>query len=428
MRFAAPPAVLGRFLEGEHIMYSFVARQPILDTKQKTVAYELLFRQGLTNAFPKISSEQATTTLISEQFLNQPLESLVGKSLAFINFPYSMLVGGVASCLPADQVVIEILEDATPDDVLLNTVKEMKGSHFRLALDDFVMGSEWERFLPYIDVIKFDFRISKHSDIADYIANHREAYPKLRYLAEKIETNEEFEEAVNMGCSLFQGYFFSRPEIVRQKALTDNQVTITQLLSEVIRDDIDYDKIEMILNRDISLSYKLLRYVNNVRYGKFDPITSFRHAVVYLGKKEMRRFISLVYATSVADNGKSDELSKMSLIRGKFCELLAQKRRTVDPQNAFLCGLLSLLEAMLDRPFREILSQIPIADEIKSALIDKKGELAFYIGLVIDYESLDWQRVSLRVKKLGLSEQEAINLYIESTTWSNKVLLADPSK
>ena len=136
-------------------MYSFVARQPILDTKQKTVAYELLFRQGLTNAFPKISSEQATTTLISEQFLNQPLESLVGESLAFINFPYSMLVGGVANCLPADKVVIEILEDATPDDVLLKTVKEMKGSHFRLALDDFVMVSEWERFLPYIDVIKF---------------------------------------------------------------------------------------------------------------------------------------------------------------------------------------------------------------------------------------------------------------------------------
>lgn len=284
------------------------------------------------------------------------------------------------------------------------------------------------RFLPYIDVIKFDFRISKHSDIADYIAAHKDQYPKLRYLAEKIETNEEFEEAIKMGCSLFQGYFFSRPEIVRQKALTDNQVTITQLLSEVIRDDIDYDKIEMILNRDISLSYKLLRYVNNVRYGKFDPITSFRHAVVYLGKKEMRRFISLVYATSVADNGKSDELSKMSLIRGKFCEMLAQKRRTVDPQNAFLCGLFSLLEAMLDRPFREILSQIPIADEIKSALIEKKGELAFYIGLVIDYESLDWQRVSLRVKKLGLSEQEAINLYIESTKWSNKILLADPSK
>lgn len=234
-------------------MYSFVARQPILDTKQKTVAYELLFRQGLTNAFPKISSEQATTTLISEQFLNQPLESLVGESLAFINFPYSMLVGGVANCLPADKVVIEILEDATPDDVLLKTVKEMKGSHFRLALDDFVMGSEWERFLPYIDVIKFDFRISKHSDIADYIAAHKDQYPKLRYLAEKIETNEEFEEAIKMGCSLFQGYFFSRPEIVRQKALTDNQVTITQLLSEVIRDDIDYDKIEMILNRDISL-------------------------------------------------------------------------------------------------------------------------------------------------------------------------------
>ena len=403
-------------------MYSFVARQPILDSRMRTYAYELLFRQGLTNAFPNISSEKATISLLSEQFLSQPIESLVGDKISFVNFPYSLIVAGIIDSLPPKKVVIEILEDATPNDTLLESVKVLKGKHYTLALDDFTLDGEWDKFLPYIDIIKFDWRLTPRDVIQKYMEDHADELAHIKCLAEKIETKEEFEIAKNMGFKLFQGYFFSKPEVVKQKTLSASQVAITQLFTECVKDDVNYDKIERILSQDQSLAYKLLRYVNNIRYGNSDPITSFKHAVVFLGKENMRRFISLVYTTSISEN-KPSELSRMSLIRARFCELLAMKRKNkVDPQDAFMCGLFSLLDAMMDRTFTEIISMIPIRDEIKQALIDKKGEMAFYLGLVMDYETLNWPRVKLRVQKLGIDEQEAIDIYLEATKWANKVL------
>ncbi|MGN1357574.1 MAG: EAL and HDOD domain-containing protein [Succinivibrionaceae bacterium] len=403
-------------------MYSFVARQPILDSRMRTYAYELLFRQGLTNAFPNISSEKATISLLSEQFLSQPIESLVGDKISFVNFPYSLIVAGIIDSLPPKKVVIEILEDATPNDTLLESVKVLKGKHYTLALDDFTLDGEWDKFLPYIDIIKFDWRLTPRDVIQKYMEDHADELAHIKCLAEKIETKEEFEIAKNMGFKLFQGYFFSKPEVVKQKTLSASQLAITQLFTECVKEDVNYDKIERILSQDQSLAYKLLRYVNNIRYGNSDPITSFKHAVVFLGKENMRRFISLVYTTSIAEN-KPSELSRMSLIRARFCELLAMKRKNkVDPQDAFMCGLFSLLDAMMDRTFTEIISMIPIRDEIKQALIDKKGEMAFYLGLVMDYETLNWPRVKLRVQKLGIDEQEAIDIYLEATKWANKVL------
>lgn len=403
-------------------MYSFVARQPILDSRMRTYAYELLFRQGLTNAFPNISSEKATISLLSEQFLSQPIESLVGDKISFVNFPYSLIVAGIIDSLPPKKVVIEILEDATPNDTLLESVKVLKGKHYTLALDDFTLDGEWDKFLPYIDIIKFDWRLTPRDVIQKYMEDHADELAHIKCLAEKIETKEEFEIAKNMGFKLFQGYFFSKPEVVKQKTLSASQLAITQLFTECVKDDVNYDKIERILSQDQSLAYKLLRYVNNIRYGNSDPITSFKHAVVFLGKENMRRFISLVYTTSISEN-KPSELSRMSLIRARFCELLAMKRKNkVDPQDAFMCGLFSLLDAMMDRTFTEIISMIPIRDEIKQALIDKKGEMAFYLGLVTDYETLNWPRVKLRVQKLGIDEQEAIDIYLEATKWANKVL------
>ncbi len=403
-------------------MYSFVARQPILDAKMRTYAYELLFRQGLSNAFPNISSEKATITLLEEQFLSQPIESLVGDKISFVNFPYSLIIEGIIDSLPPQKVVIEILEDASPNDKLLESVIGLKHRHYTIALDDFTMDSSWDRFLPYVDIIKFDWRLSSHEQIQEYINSHADQMEHIKCLAEKIETKEEFEIAKQMGFKLFQGYFFSKPEVVKQKSLSANQVVVTQLFTETIKENMDYDKIEKILTQDQSLAYKLLSYVNNVRYGTSDPITSFKHAVVFLGKENMRRFISLVYATCINEN-KPSELSRMSLVRARFCELISQMRQgKVDQQDAFMCGLFSLLDAMMDRPFEEIISMMPIRDTIKQALIEKRGELAFYIGLVLDYETLNWPRVKVRVQKLGIDEQVAIDTYLEATKWANKIL------
>ncbi|MFC3913793.1 EAL and HDOD domain-containing protein [Pseudaeromonas sharmana] len=401
-------------------MYSFVARQPILDEHQRPVAYELLFRKGLSNAFPNVTAEQATTCLIAEQFLSQPIQQLVGDHRCYINFPYSLLLNGLADSLPREQVVIEILEDAEPDQQLFDCVRGLKDKGFRLALDDFTLDPRWERFLPYIDIIKFDFRLTSHDEMAAYIAAHK--HTPLIYLAEKVETQQEFMAARQMGFTLFQGYFFSRPEIVQRKTLSESQLTVMQLLKEVNAPELDYVRIEELLNRDLSLAYKLMRYVNNLRYRAADPITSFRHATVFLGQQEMRRFVSLVSATSGGEN-KSTELYRMSLIRGRFCELLSLHRQGwTDPAEAFLCGLFSLLEAILDQPFVDILAQIPLSDQIKQALLEKRGELAFYLAFVTDYETLNWDRLKLRAEKIQLSEEQTINLFLEASKWADQVM------
>jgi c-di-GMP phosphodiesterase len=402
-------------------MYSFVAKQPILDNSKKTVAYELLFRNGLTNAYPKgITAEAATASIITEQFLSQPIEKLVGDSLCFINFPYSLIVQNLVDFLPVKQVVIEILEDCAPDDSLLDSVKELKQKGFKIALDDFTMEDAWERFLPFIDIIKFDFRAYPLQFIKDFIQKNKQ-YP-IAYLAEKIETMDEFQFAKNLGFSLYQGYFFSKPEIVKNTSLSQNQLTVMQLIKEVSKSDINYDEIEKLLKRDLSLAYKLLRYVNNVRYGSSSPITSFRHATVYLGRTELKRFVTLISATSLGNDTPS-ELYQLSLTRAYFCEQLSiQRKGHTDSQEAFLCGLFSLLEPIMGRPIQEIVDNMPIAQSVKDAIISEKGELAFYLNFVKDYEKLDFDTVKIRAQKMGITEDMAIDFYQKSAEWATLIL------
>jgi len=397
-------------IAGEQVlsMHSFVARQPILDRQLRPVAYELLFRQGLENQFPDISAELATTTLIAEQFLSQPIQKLVGEQLCFINFPYSLLLEGMADSLPVDRVVIEILEDAEPDEPLLACVRRLKEKGFKLALDDFTLDASWEPFLPYIDVIKFDFLHTPHHLIADFIQQHPDT--SLTFLAEKVENHEAFIAAKTMGITLFQGYFFSRPEIVKRKSLSDSQLTIMQLLQEINKEHIDYTRIDALLSRDVSLSYKLLRYVNNLKYHPSQPITSFQQAASYLGKQEFRRFISLVTATS-GDERKSSELYRMSVIRARFCELLSLHRKGwSDPSEAFLCGLFSLLDAILDQPIKEIVRHTPLSDNIVNALVHRQGELAFYMGFAIDYEQMNWPQLLEKSKDQNERESDGAML------------------
>ncbi|CAJ1787234.1 Cyclic di-GMP phosphodiesterase CdgJ [Aeromonas salmonicida] len=205
-------------------MYSYVARQPILDRELNTYAYELLFRDSLDNVFPVISSQQATARLVVEQFLQQNIDQLLGGRPCFINFPHSLLLEGLAECLPQEKVVIEILEDADPDDALLAKVQQLHELGYQLALDDFTMSDEWERFLPYIHIIKFDLRATSLLRIKVFIQQHQ--HLKLTYLAEKVEDKAEFERVKRLGIDLFQGFFFSRPEMVRQTTMQPAQVVV----------------------------------------------------------------------------------------------------------------------------------------------------------------------------------------------------------
>ncbi|MBL0492888.1 EAL and HDOD domain-containing protein [Aeromonas veronii] len=402
-------------------MYSYVARQPILDRDLNTHAYELLFRDSLNNVFPSISSQQATSRLVVEQFLQQNIDQLLGGRPCFINFPHSLLLEGLAECLPPEKVVIEILEDSPPDDALLEKVKQLHKLGYQLALDDFTMSPDWERFLPFIHIIKFDLRATPLMQIKVFIQRHQTL--GLTYLAEKVEDKAEFERVKQLGIQLFQGFFFSRPEMVKQATMEPAQVVVMQLLNVVNEAEPDINKIEQLLGQDISLSLKLLRYVNYLK-GHTNPISSFRQAAIYLGNTQLKRFVSLVAATS-AGKGKSAELYQMSMIRARFCELLAHAHApSQQAQQAFITGLFSLLDVLMEQPMDKLLGTIPLIDDIRLALLERKGNLGFYLAFCEDYESANWSRVTARTARLGLSEDKVSHLYLAATTWVTEQLLA----
>ena len=402
-------------------MYSYVARQPILDRDLNTHAYELLFRDSLNNVFPSISSQQATSRLVVEQFLQQNIDQLLGGRPCFINFPHSLLLEGLAECLPPEKVVIEILEDSPPDDALLEKVKQLHKLGYQLALDDFTMSPDWERFLPFIHIIKFDLRATPLMQIKVFIQRHQTL--GLTYLAEKVEDKAEFERVKQLGIQLFQGFFFSRPEMVKQATMEPAQVVVMQLLNVVNEAEPDINKIEQLLGQDISFSLKLLRYVNHLK-GHTNPISSFRQAAIYLGNTQLKRFVSLVAATS-AGKGKSAELYQMSMIRARFCELLAHAHApSQQAQQAFITGLFSLLDVLMEQPMDKLLGTIPLIDDIRLALLERKGNLGFYLAFCEDYESANWSRVTARTARLGLSEDKVSHLYLAATTWVTEQLLA----
>ncbi|MCV9880320.1 EAL and HDOD domain-containing protein [Brenneria izbisi] len=405
-------------------MYSFVARQPILNQRLQTVAYELFFRIDVTNKFPDVSAEFATAQLISDQFLTSPLTKLVGEKLCYVNFPYEMLITGQAEILPPDKVVIEILESAVPDNELLLEIKKMKRKGFIFALDDFTMSSEWNRFLPFVDIIKFDLNQSTFDEIESFI--NKTKHHNLTYLAEKVEKHEQYLQSKKIGISLFQGYFFSVPEVMKSKRLINNSNSTINLLKEINQPELNYARIEELICADLSLYYKLMRYVTNIKYNTRFGITAsampFRAIAILLGQKELKRFVSLVSITN-CNAKKPSELYRTSLIRARLLELLHLKLEDEgDATEAFLCGLLSLLDAVLDYPMPLLLSEITLSDKINQALLHNIGEFAVYLTVAYEYEQQEWDHLSDYLDCLEINETDFFHMIMKATQWADEIL------
>jgi len=408
-------------------MYSFVARQPIFDKNRVTVAYELLFRDGMSNRFPtNVSSEYATKRIISEQFLSTPLPALVGHHTSFINFPPELIVQGFASILPRDQVVIEILEHDTPSDELYIAVRRLYADGFKLALDDFTLDKSWDRFLPYISIIKFDIRAKSYDEITQYIRTNRHRLRDVKFLAEKVETKEEFEAYKDYGFHLFQGYFYSKPEIIKRRRLSSNDVLLFRLIAEINVGEPDFQQIEKILRNDLNLSYKIMRYAKNVLYksrGVNMPRNpTLKDTLLYLGLYELRRFVSVACLTNIEDT-KGNELYHTSLVRGMFCELVAKSsaHRTL-VNDVFFCGLFSLLDVILDIEPEDLFTQIGLPETVTDALTKKEGVIYQFLLLAILYEKRSWDEARAVARELGVGEDTVVESMRQATEWADNII------
>ena len=381
-------------------MYFYAARQPILDREKKLFAYELLFRDGLENVFPDIDGDEATSRMIAGSQFNFGLDDFIGDKPGFINFTLDTLLKKYPTLLPKEQIVVEILESVQPGKRLLAEVQQLKELGYVIALDDYIHQKVWRHFYPYVDIIKIDFRTTTPELIQEIITTVAE-FPHIKLLAEKVETNEEFQLAYNLGFSYFQGFFFSRPEMLQSKALSPAQMTLAELLYETSKSDMDFAKITAIFQRDVNLSYKLLRYSNSAVFKRRAEIETIKQALIVLGQAELKKFLSVLFTAQLSSD-KPAELMRLAMTRAKFAEGLAALHHKTDTAKAFLTGMMSLMDAILDEPMASVLNKLPLAKDIKAALLDEPSDLTEYLTLVRHYEQADWPNATLLIAKLNL--------------------------
>ncbi|MBE0360198.1 EAL and HDOD domain-containing protein [Pseudoalteromonas aliena] len=396
-------------------MYFYAARQPILNRNKELIGYELLFRDGVDNVFPNIDGDEATTRLIEGSQFNFGLEDLTDNKPAYINFTLETLLKGYPTILGKDAIVVEILETIQPGKRLLAIVKDLKGKGYTLALDDYTHQPVWRHFYPFIDIIKIDFLTLDTNNIHDIIADLKQ-YPHIKLLAEKVETHEMYNLALKLGFDYFQGFFFSKPEMVQSKALPPSEMALAELLYETSSVEINLQKITDVFERDVNLSYKLLRYSNSAAFAKRAEVNTIKQALIILGANEIKKLLSLLFAAQISAN-KPVELLRLSLTRARFAELLAISHgQFKDTGMAFLTGMMSLMDAILDQSMESVMSKLPLSDEIKAALLKNEGLLAKYLNLVKYYEQANWPAANEMTKELNLGGKVP-DAYHEALGW-----------
>ncbi|MBB1384185.1 HDOD domain-containing protein [Pseudoalteromonas sp. SG45-5] len=396
-------------------MYFYAARQPILNRNKELIGYELLFRDGVDNVFPNIDGDEATTRLIEGSQFNFGLEDLTDNKPAYINFTLETLLKGYPTILGKDAIVVEILETIQPGKRLLAIVKDLKGKGYTLALDDYTHQPVWRHFYPFIDIIKIDFLTLDTDNIQDIIADLKQ-YPHIKLLAEKVETHEMYNLALELGFDYFQGFFFSKPEMVQSKALPPSEMALAELLYETSSVEINLQKITDVFERDVNLSYKLLRYSNSAAFAKRAEVSTIKQALIILGANEIKKLLCLLFAAQVSAD-KPVELLRLSLTRARFAELLAISHgQFKDTGMAFLTGMMSLMDAILDQSMESVMSKLPLSDEIKAALLKNEGLLAKYLNLVKYYEQANWSAANEMTKELNLGGKVP-DAYHEALGW-----------
>ncbi len=364
-----------------------------------------------------VGGDRATSSLLTSSFFTEGLEKISGNKPCFVNFTEELLLENIAENFPTNTIVVEILEDVRPTTEIISACKKLKSLGYTIALDDFVYHKNILPLVELANIIKIDFRLTPIDKIHQTIEILRHC--KLAWLAEKVETYEELEEARKLGFVYFQGYFFAKPELMRIKELATSKLTLLNLLSEITRHTFSIKKMTEIISADVSLSYRLLRYINSAYFYLVKKIDSIAHAVTYLGEDEIKRFVTLAIISEISSN-KPAELVRLAAVRAKFCEILGQENpRQWKPNELFMLGLFSLLHAMLDAPIDEVLKKIPISDEIKQALIHQTGPLAVFLEIVIAYEMGNREVCFQALETINVPKERIYSTYLSSLEFAD---------
>ncbi|MFC2146120.1 EAL and HDOD domain-containing protein [Acidobacteriota bacterium] len=403
---------------------TFIARQPIFDRRKQVYAYELLYRSDPVNRAHVINDEYATFKVIANGLLIG-LQRLTTGKRAFIHFNQLLLLGQIPLLFPKDLLGVEIFETVKPEERVLRACERIKKAGYLMVMDDFVFNEPFQQLLQIADMIKVDFLVNSPGKIRLFA--QKAVSQKLTLLAEKIETRKDYNKALELGFHYFQGFFFQKPDLISRQDMPGYKLNYLHILKKIHDPVLELDAIEEIIKRDVSLTYKLLRFINSASFGFRVTVRSVRHALNLLGKREIKNWLTIIVMSGIGKQ-KPPELLNTAVIRARLCELIAAKfklRQT--PAEAFLIGIFSMIDAFMDRPLEEILEELPLEEHVKAALLGKVDPSANALELVKAFEKARWEEVTRYSTQLNLEEEKLARLYLEAVEWT-KFLSEEPKQ
>jgi len=402
-------------------MEVYVGRQPIFDQNQELYAYELLYRSSEQNRYYGIDGSKATSDVIVNTFINIGVEKISNGKKCFINFTEELLLNDIPTYFNPSMVVIEILEDVVPTQEVLDSIKNLKTLGYTIALDDFVLNEDNQVFIQYADIIKIDFTQTSVQAIIRLLNEKQSKH--IKFLAEKIETREEYLIAKSLGFHLFQGYFFSKPIVVKGKSMKKHiNDKYIQILHELNSIEPEIDLIVKYVESDLSLTYKLLRLVNSAAFHMRNKVQSVKQAILILGLYELRKWIT-VLAINIDGDHVNSEVLMMSMCRAKLAEQIS-KHGTFSSSEFFLLGMFSLIDTLLNCTMERILEELPLSMDVKSALLGKEGPIGAILDIFSALESGKLEGLPPVLSEYNLSEEMLYEYYLKAQTWSNNIILS----
>jgi c-di-GMP-related signal transduction protein len=402
-----------------------IARQPILTKDEDVLGYELFFHQGQEESrFTSAANEATSATIDALSVMG--FDTLCDGRHAFFDCTRQMLLQDCLALLPPGKVVLEIQESVPADEEVIAACQRLRQEGHGIALDDYAPGDGREPLLEYADFVKVDIKKVAPAEAANLVA--RCVGRQRQMVAKKVETREEHVIALKNHFTLFQGYFFRLPEKLRVRQIPASQTSRLRLLQAISKPKLEFAEIEELVKHDPPLCYRLLRYLNSPLLGLRAPVQSVRHGLNVMGETELIRWIRMATTMSMGQE-KSSDLVLASLVRARFCELLAARVKHIE-SDVFLMGLVSLMDAILEVPIGLVIEELSLSAETKAQLLcAKRGgttPLSPIYDLMLAREAGEWEAVTKLAKEMDLSLYFINKSYNDSMRWAHEITCTVP--
>jgi c-di-GMP-related signal transduction protein len=395
----------------------FVGRQPIYDRDLDIYAYELMSRSSRSNKEEEqTDADKATSQVIINAFLEIGIDKLVNNNIAFIKLAERFLRTDEALPLPTDKVILKIPGYTNVDDDIIAGAKRLTDEGFQLAIDNYLVHKELQPLAKMAHMIDINIEALDQSTLESHIKTLKKSHSIL--LADHVKDHDEYEFCRDLGIDYFQGYFLSRPKIIAGESLAANQVSIMSLMATLHNPDTDVDTIDDVISKDVSLSYRILKLMNSAFFSRASKIESIHHAIVMLGRKQLCTWASMMALTGMDDKPRSQV--EIAMMRAKTCELLAAKAKLEPLDSYFTVGMFSALDLLMDHSLEELITPLPLADNVIAALLNREGELGDALNCSLAQETSDW----INIRFANLSQEDLSDVNIEAINWTREVLNA----